>query len=126
MIFSQDFDMTAVGVYGVDALAAGWMGASAVDGVRQGRTRVIEGADAHQRRSLRVLYPKGGVGSSAGGALWRMRIGRFDDPAKGPHIHSARRRAARTTPTEQLLGDRDQRLPRGGSPLVRQPASVPL
>jgi len=55
------------------------MGATPNDGVRQGRTSVIEGGDAYEGRSLRVLYPKGGVGASAGGALWRMRLGRFDD-----------------------------------------------
>jgi hypothetical protein len=78
-IFSQDFNAARLGAYGPDALAAGWMGAAPLDGVRQGRTRVIEGPEAHEGRSLRVLYPKGGVGASAGGALWHMRIGRFDD-----------------------------------------------
>jgi hypothetical protein len=78
-IFSQDFNTTPLGVYTPDALAAGWMGATPIDGVRQGRTYVIEGADAREGHSLRVLYPRGGVGSSAGGALWRMSVGRFDD-----------------------------------------------
>jgi hypothetical protein len=78
-IFSQDFNTAPVGVYGATALAAGWMSATPNDGVREGRTVVIDGADAHEGRSLRVLYPKGGVGSSAGGALWRMRLDRFDD-----------------------------------------------
>jgi hypothetical protein len=79
IVFSQDFDTAPLGDYGPGALAAGWLGATPVDGVRQGRTRVIEGSGAHAGRSLRVLYPKGGVGSSAGGALWRTRVGRFDD-----------------------------------------------
>jgi hypothetical protein len=78
-IFSQDFNTASVGAYGPDALAAGWMGAMPSDGVRQGRTSVIEGAGAREGRSLRVLYPQGGVGSSAGGALWKMHVGRFDD-----------------------------------------------
>ena len=78
-VFRQDFNAAPLGVYGPDALAAGWLGATPSDGVRQGRTTVMEGAGAHEGRSLRVLYPKGGVGSSAGGALWRMRVGRFDD-----------------------------------------------
>lgn len=78
-IFSQNFDAAPLGAYGPDALATGWMGATPSDAVRQGRTRVIDGAGAHVGRSLRVLYPEGGVGPSAGGALWRMRIGRFDD-----------------------------------------------
>jgi hypothetical protein len=60
-------------------LAAGWLDATADTGVRQGRTTVIEGAGAHEGRSLRVIYPKGAVGASAGGALWRMRIGRFEE-----------------------------------------------
>jgi len=79
IIFSQDFDTTPLGGYGPDALAAGWMGAAPSDGVRQRRTSVVDGPAAHEGRALRVLYPKGGVGSSAGGALWRMRVGRFDD-----------------------------------------------
>ena len=79
IIFSQDFNTASLGPYRGEALAAGWMGATPNDGVRQGRTTVIEGAAAHEGRSLSVSYPKGGVGSSNGGALWRMRVGRFDD-----------------------------------------------
>jgi hypothetical protein len=78
-IFRQDFNTAPLGGYGPDALSAGWMGATPNNGVSQGRTSVIEGAGAHEGRSLRVLYPKRGVGSSAGGALWRMSVGRFDD-----------------------------------------------
>ncbi len=78
-IFSQNFNVTPLGAYTPGELAAGWMGATPIDGIRQGRTHVMEGSGAHEARSLRVLYPKGGVGSSAGGALWRMNVGRFDD-----------------------------------------------
>ena len=78
-IFSQGFNTAPLGAYGPGALAIGWMGATPNAGVRQGRTTVIEGPDAHEGRSLRVLYPRGGVGSSAGGALWKMSVGRFDD-----------------------------------------------
>ncbi len=78
-IFSQDFNIAPLGAYGPSALAAGWMGAAPIAGVRQSRTSVIEGAAAQEGRSLQVLYPEGGVGSSAGGALWKMSVGRFDD-----------------------------------------------
>ena len=79
ILFSQDFNATPLGVYGPEALAAGWMGATPGTGVRQGRTSVIDGADAHEGRSLRVLYPKGGVSSSPSGAQWKMGLGRYDE-----------------------------------------------
>jgi len=78
-IFSQDFNTAPLGPYSRDALAAGWMGATPSEGVSQRHASVIDGAGAHAGRSLRVLYPNGGVGSSQSGALWRMHVGRFDD-----------------------------------------------
>jgi hypothetical protein len=36
ILFSQDFNSAPLGVYGPDALAAGWMGATPGTGVRQG------------------------------------------------------------------------------------------
>jgi hypothetical protein len=74
-LFRQDFNAAAVGVYGPDALAAGWMGASPYNGVREGRVTVFDGPDAREGRSLRVLYPKDGVGPQEGGAQWKMGLG---------------------------------------------------
>lgn len=74
-LFRQDFNAAAVGVYGPDALAGGWMGASPYNGVREGRVTVFDGPDAREGRSLRVSYPKGGVGPAEGGAQWKMGLG---------------------------------------------------
>lgn len=78
-LFSQDFNVAALGTYGPDALAAGWMGASPSTGVREGRASVVEGNEAREGRSLRVLYPAGGVSSQPSGAQWKMGVGRHDE-----------------------------------------------
>jgi hypothetical protein len=74
-MFRQDFNSAAVGVYDAAALAAGWNGATPSTGVREGRVSVIDGADAREGRSLRVLYPRGGVSSQPSGAQWKMNFG---------------------------------------------------
>ena len=80
VLFRQDFNGDSVGVYGPGALSAGWMGAAPYNGVREGRVSVFEGPDAREGRSLRVRYPKGGVGPQEGGAQWKMGLGaRYDE-----------------------------------------------
>jgi hypothetical protein len=79
-LFRQDFNSDSVGVYGPGALSAGWMGVAPYNGVREGRVSVFEGPDAREGRSLRALYPKGGVGPQEGGAQWKMGLGaRYDE-----------------------------------------------
>jgi hypothetical protein len=78
-LFAQDFNSATLGPYGADALAAGWMGVSPYNGVREGRTAIVDGADAREGRSLRVLYPRGGVSSEPSGAQWKMPVGRYDE-----------------------------------------------
>jgi hypothetical protein len=78
-VFRQDFNSAAVGIYGSDSLAAGWMGARPSTGVREGRASVFDGAEAREGRSLRVLYPQGGVSSAPSGAQWSMGLGRRYD-----------------------------------------------
>ena len=79
-LFRQDFNSAALGVYDAGALAAGWMGAAPSTGVREGRVTVFEDADAREGRSIRVLYPRGGVSSQPSGAQWKMNLAtRFDE-----------------------------------------------
>jgi hypothetical protein len=82
--FRQDFNATPAGVYDAAALAAGWNGAPPSTGVREGRVSVYEGSDAREGRSLRVLYPRGGVSSQPSGAQWKMSTGRYSDPTWAP------------------------------------------
>ncbi len=80
VLFRQDFNTASLGVYDSNALATGWMGATPSTGIREGRATVIEGADAREGRSLRVLYPQGGVSSQPSGAQWKMNVGtRYDE-----------------------------------------------
>jgi hypothetical protein len=79
-LFQQAFDAAAPGAYNADALAAGWMGAAPYNGVREGRVTVFDGTEAREGRSIRVLYPQGGVGPGEGGAQWMMKLGaRYDE-----------------------------------------------
>jgi hypothetical protein len=79
VIFGQDFNTASPGVYDAAALAAGWMGATPSTGIREGRASVFDGAGAREGRSLRVLYPRGGVSSQPSGAQWKMGVGRRYD-----------------------------------------------
>jgi len=75
IVFQQDFDSAALGIYTAEALAAGWLGASPYNGVREGRVAVFEGPEARLGRSIRVTYPQGAVGAEPGGAQWKLRLG---------------------------------------------------
>jgi hypothetical protein len=56
------------------------MGATPSTGVREGRASIVDGGDAREGRSLRILYPRGGVSSQPSGAQWKMSVGaRYDD-----------------------------------------------
>jgi hypothetical protein len=80
VIFQQDFNAAAPGAYTRAALAAGWMGTTPYNGVDEQRVTVIESADAREGRSLRVLYPRGGVSSNPSGAQWKLNFGaRYDE-----------------------------------------------
>ena len=78
-IFQQDFNAAAPGPYTAAALAAGWNGTTPYNGVNEGRVSVIDGAEAREGRSLRVLYPRGGVSSNPSGAQWKMNLSRRDE-----------------------------------------------
>jgi hypothetical protein len=79
IIFQQDFNGAALGTYSRGALAAGWSGTTPYNGVDEGRVTVFEGSDAREGRSIRVLYPKGGVSSNPSGAQWKLNVGRYDE-----------------------------------------------
>jgi hypothetical protein len=79
IIFEQDFDAVALGLYGADAIGAGWRGAKAVSGITEGRVTVFEGTGARAGRSIRVSYPLGGVASAPSGAQWMMSLGQRCD-----------------------------------------------
>ncbi|MCA9659451.1 MAG: hypothetical protein KC486_13980 [Myxococcales bacterium] len=71
-IFADDFDDDAVGLY---ADLDDWNEPPWDNGVDEGRVEIIDGAAAFSGRSLRIHYPKGGVGPSEGGAQWRADLG---------------------------------------------------
>jgi len=67
------FDQTPLGTYTDALVRADWPNIvwASVD---HGRVSVIDGAEAYSGRSLRVLYPEGGVGPGEGGAQWKMDL----------------------------------------------------
>lgn len=71
-IFAADFDDDAVGPY---ADLVDWNDPPWSDGVDEGRVEIVDGADAFAGRSLRIHYPKGGVGPGDGGAQWKAALG---------------------------------------------------
>ena len=72
--FSNNFDQDPTGTYTVDEMEADWNAPSWDNGVEDGRVSIIEGPDACDGRSLRVVYPQGGVGPSEGGAQWKLAL----------------------------------------------------
>jgi hypothetical protein len=71
IILHVDFDESPLGPYGGDPLDADWPG---LRWQSADRCDIVEGADAYSGRSLRVLYPEGGVGPGEGGAQWRVDL----------------------------------------------------
>jgi Polysaccharide lyase 14 len=88
-IFQQDFNAATLGPYTAAALAAGWNGTTPYNGVNEGRVSVIDGAEAREGRSLRVLYPRGGVSSNPSGAQWKMTLSRRDELSCAYHVRFA-------------------------------------
>lgn len=57
-----------------------WTGLKWAQGLTEGRVDIVEGAEAHSGKSLRILYPKGGVGPGEGGAQWLVNLPKsFDE-----------------------------------------------
>jgi hypothetical protein len=72
-ILRIDFEKDPLGPYTMERLAAGGWGADSTwaDGLDQGRAAVVAGDRGH---ALRVLYPKGSVGPSQGGAQFMLPL----------------------------------------------------
>lgn len=75
LLFAQDFDDSPLGTYTRDSLDADWRSPPWENGIDEGRLAIVEGSEAYSGRSLRVLYPQGGVGPGEGGAQWRLELG---------------------------------------------------
>ena len=75
VVFHNDFDDDAVGVYSVANLSADWNAPSWNNGVTEGRVAVVDGVQAFAGRSLAVSYPEGGVSSANSGAQWKLHLG---------------------------------------------------
>lgn len=82
-VVRADFDAIPPGPYSLSEAKTEWQSASTgvrvenwSDGLDEagGRARVFEGDSAWSGRSLRVVYPAGGVGPGAGGAQWRLHF----------------------------------------------------
>ncbi|HEX8392522.1 MAG TPA: Ig-like domain-containing protein [Longimicrobium sp.] len=75
-VYRNDFEDQAPGPLTVAALNAGWNRPFYSQGVQEGRVTVVGGDLAYGGgRSLRVAFPRGGVGPAAGGALWVLPLG---------------------------------------------------
>jgi hypothetical protein len=65
------FDQAPLGAYGAAQIEAEW---PAIQWSSSTRAAIVDGSDAYQGRSLRILYPAGGVGPDEGGAQWMVRF----------------------------------------------------
>jgi len=80
IVLKVDFEPAAVGPYTKSAMDLEWTGLKWAQGLTDGRVDIVEGAEAHSGHSLRVLYPKGGVGPGEGGAQWLVNLPKsFDE-----------------------------------------------
>lgn len=77
-LFAIDFDDIPLGPYTEAQLASDWRDPSWSKGVTEGRVEVVE-AEGGEGRSLRVHYPAGTYGTSAGGASWLLALGEPHD-----------------------------------------------
>jgi hypothetical protein len=77
-ILRVDFERDPLGAYTSDRLLADWGALSGgSEGLKEGRARIV--ATDHGR-SLRILYPRGSVGPSEGGAQFLVKLlGEHDD-----------------------------------------------
>ncbi|MCA9598971.1 MAG: hypothetical protein KC776_36930 [Myxococcales bacterium] len=80
IILKVDFEPAPTGPYTKSAMDLEWTGLKWAQGLTEGRVDIVEGAEAHSGKSLRILYPKGGVGPGEGGAQWLVNLPKsFDE-----------------------------------------------
>jgi hypothetical protein len=71
-ILRVDFEKDALGAYTPDRLAADWGALSGwSEGLKEGRASIVA---TDRGRSLRILYPRGSVGPSAGGTQFLVKF----------------------------------------------------
>ena len=77
VVYQNDFERQAPGVLTPAGLAETWNAPEWAQGVGEGRVHVVEGDETSQPgRSLRVSFPRGGVGPGEGGGLWILKLDR--------------------------------------------------
>jgi hypothetical protein len=74
VLYRNDFDHDPPGKYTLAELNADWRNPAWENGVAAGRVEIVGAPDAYAGHSLCVHYPAGGVGPSAGGAQWQLRL----------------------------------------------------
>lgn len=74
LILKVDFDKDSTGAYTKSAMDAEWKWVQWASGLTEGRVHIVEGTEAYSGKSLRILYPKGSVGPSQGGAQWLVNL----------------------------------------------------
>lgn len=76
VVYRNDFTGQAPGPLTRAALDATWNTPGVGAGVAEGRVQIVSGAEGFQGgQSMRIAFPKGGVGPDAGGALWVLPLG---------------------------------------------------
>jgi hypothetical protein len=73
VLFSINLDAAPEGPYSHDAWKKDWPTCTWEEGLDK-RVSIVGGTDAFSGRSLRVLYPKDGVGPEEGGAQWNLKL----------------------------------------------------
>ena len=73
VIYSNDFNDDSIGKYTLDNLKNDWNNPSWSNGVTSGRVQIIDGAEAFEGHSMRILYPKG---VSSSGVQWQLNFDR--------------------------------------------------
>jgi hypothetical protein len=75
-IFAVTFDDTPLGAYSLSRVAKDFGTEPPFEnGLGDGRASIVSGNDAYAGRALRVKYPSGGVGPTAGGVQFIVPIG---------------------------------------------------
>jgi hypothetical protein len=73
ILFSIPLDTAPEGPYSHEAWKKDWPTVTWNNGL-ENRVSIVGGKDAFAGRSLRVLYPKDGVGPEEGGAQWNLKL----------------------------------------------------
>ena len=75
LIFENDFNDDATGIYTVAMMEADWNTPQWNNGVSEQRASIVDNAEAFDGKSLAVSYPQGLHGSNTTGAQWILDLG---------------------------------------------------